>query len=163
MRSRQKTRRPPRWPRFSQRQVWWFGLLVCAVAFLYVSGVHLGPALRAAHGHGVRGTWIAEQLACARRGGSCQWTGEFVLPNGKVQLPTVLYTGRETSVHAGWSTPALNSGGGDEVYPVQGSNRWVHDVIGVVGAGVVIGILGWRSVHVRRRRRRQRRALAGVA
>ena len=151
-----------RWPRFSKSQVWWFVLLVCALSFLYVSASHLGPALSAARGHGVRGEWVAEQLLCSRRGGSCQWTGEFVLPNGKVQLPAVLYTGAETSVSAGWTVPALDSGAGDEVYPVYGSTRWVHDVIGIAGAGVVIGLLGWRSVRAQRRRRRQRRAFVGA-
>jgi hypothetical protein len=162
VRSGRKTRGRPRWFRFTQRQLWWFGLLACALAILYLAGVHLGPALRAAQGHGVRGRWVATQLVCGRRDG-CDWIGEFVLPNGKVQLPRVLYTGRETSVHVGWTRPALNSGGGDEVYPLHGSNRWVHDVIGVIGAGVVIVILAWLSVRARLRRRRQRRAFAGVA
>lgn len=110
------------------------------------------PGLRAARGEGIRGERIAGQ--CVSDKNSCTWYGEFVLPDGKVQLPRVTYTGSLGSVHPGWTTPALNTGAGDEVYPLHGSDRWVHDLIGVAGCLIVISFLIWRSVLVRPRRRR---------
>ena len=136
------------------RQLLWCLWLAAAVAILVVAASHLAPGLRAARGQGIRGEWIAGQ--CVSDKNSCTWYGEFVLPDGKVQLPRVIYTGALTSVHPGWTTPALNTGAGDEVYPLHGSERWVHDVIGVAGCLIVIGFLIWRSVLVRLRRRRLR-------
>ena len=45
---------------------------------------------------------------------------------------------------AGTTVPALDTGAGDEVYPLTGSGKWVHDVIGiVVGTLALIGLLVW--------------------
>jgi hypothetical protein len=56
-----------RW--FSVRQIVWGASLVAAVAVL--AAIYLGPALRAANGEGIHGTWVAQR--CVADHGSCRW------------------------------------------------------------------------------------------
>jgi hypothetical protein len=139
-----------RW-RFGTGQVLWACGVVLAVCFMYLGASYLGPALRAAHGQGVHGTWVAQQ--CVSNRGSCTWYGRFVLPDGTVTRPRVMYGGSLRSGHAGLAVPALDAGASDEVYPPSGSKRWVHDLIGLVGGAVAFGLLIGRWAIVKRRRR----------
>jgi hypothetical protein len=138
------------------RQVTWGCLFGFAIFVIYLAGSHLVPGLRAARGAGIRGEWTARQCTGSGNGGECSWYGPFRLPDGKVTMPWVIYTGSEAAVHPGWTTPALDTGSADEVYPVHGSKRWIHDVIGLIGGAVTIIALLWRALVVRRRRRRMR-------
>ncbi len=111
-------------------------------------GSHLGPGLRAAHGEGIPGLWTAQQQ------NSGSWSGEFVSSAGTVTLPNVSYAGSLSAVQAGMVVPALDAGAGNEVYPLTGSDKWVRDLIGVVGGTLaLIGLLA-RGFYVARRRRR---------
>ena len=112
------------------------------------------PGLRAARGEGVRGEWTAQQ--CMGSNANCIWHGPFKLPDGRVLMASAMYTGNETAVHAGWTTPALDTGSADEVYPLHGSQRWVHDLLGFIGGALAIAALLWRAAVVRRRRCRMR-------
>lgn len=138
--------------RLTGRRLLWWCTFVFGVCVIFLAGTHLAPGLRAAGGQGIRGEWVATQ--CEGSGVSCVWYGEFVGPGGKVLLPQVMYTGNLASVSPGWTTPALDTGASNEVYPVTGSDRWVHDVIGLAGGALLIAALLWRAVYVRRRRRR---------
>lgn len=155
-------RTAPRWTVAGRRsislgQVLWACGVVIAVAFMYLGGSHLGPAIRAARGEGIHGRWVAQQCA---GGSGCTWYGKFVLPDGTVVLPRVSFGGSLTSVHAGSVVPALDAGASGEVYPVSGSGRWIHDVIGLAGGAVALMLLFGRWAVVRRRRRRARREYA---
>jgi hypothetical protein len=138
--------------RIGWRQILWVCGTALAVFFMYFGGSHLGPAIRAAHGQGIRGTWVAQQ--CGSGNGHCTWYGKFVLPDGTVALPSVSYGGHLTAVHAGLAVPALDSGAGNEVYPPSGSTQWVHDVIGLAGGAVVFVLMvGWWVIAWRRHHR----------
>jgi hypothetical protein len=83
----------------------------------------------------------------------CRWYGDFVRADGTVVLAHASYSGDPTGVHPGWRTPALASGASDEVYPVHGSTRWEHDVIGLAASFAAVVALLARTYVVRRRRR----------
>ena len=133
-----------------RRLLWLLGIATCGCV-IWLAGSHLGPGLRAAHGQGIHGQWTPQE----REGG--QWYGEFVSSSGTVTLPHVYYAGSMPTAAAGITVPALDTGAGDEVYPLTGSGKWVRDVIGVVaGSLALIGLLA-RGAFVARRRRRARR------
>lgn len=141
---------PGRW--FTGRRFLWLLGIAISGSVIWLAGSHLGPGLRAAHGQGTYGLWTAQEQ------GSGQWYGEFVSSSGTVTLPHVYYAGSLSTVQAGTTIPALDTGASDEVYPLTGSGKWVRDVIGiVVGTLVLIGLLA-RGLFVARRRRRAIRA-----
>jgi hypothetical protein len=135
-----------------QRQLWLLGIAFSGCV-IWLAGSHLGPGLRAAHGQGIHGQWTAREQV----GG--QWYGEFVSSSGTLTLPHVSYAGSLSAVQDGTTIPALDTGAADEVYPLTGSGKWVHDVIGVVaGTLALIGLLARGLLFVAGRRGRARRA-----
>lgn len=141
---------PGRW--FTKRRFLWLLGIVISGSVIWLAGSHLGPGLRAAHSQGIHGLWTAQEQD------SGQWYGEFVSSSGTVTLPHVYYAGSLSRVQAGTTIPALDTGASDEVYPLTGSGKWVHDVIGiVVGTLALIGLLA-RGLFVTRRRGRAMRA-----
>ncbi len=134
-----------RW--FTGRRLLWLLCVASCGSVIWLAGSHLGPALRAAHGQGVHGLWTAQERD------SGQWYGEFVSISGTVTLPHVYYAGSLPAVQAGTTVPALDTGAGDQVYPLTGSGKWVHDGIGiVVGTLALIGLLAGFFAASRRRR-----------
>ena len=115
---------------------------------IWGAGTHLGPGLRAAHGQGIPGLWTAQEQ------NSGKWSGEFVSSSGTVTLPNVSYAGSLSAVQAGTVVPALDAGASNEVYPLTGSDKWVRDLIGVVGGTLALIALLARGFFVARRRRR---------
>jgi hypothetical protein len=142
------------WPRrwFTGRRFLWLGGIVVSVGVIWLAGSHLGPGLRAADGQGTVGRWTAQQQD------SGQWYGEFVSSNGAVTLPSVYYAGSLSAVQPGTTIPALDTGASDEVYPLTGSAKWIHDLIGVVVGGLALVALLARGFVVARRRRRAARS-----
>jgi hypothetical protein len=139
-----------RWPRrwFTLRRfVWLVAVGICGFV-IWGAGSHLGPGLRAAHGEGVPGLWTAQQQ------NSGSWSGEFVSSDGTVTLPNVSYAGSLSAVQAGTVVPALDAGASNEVYPLTGSDKWIRDLIGVVGGTLALIALLARGFYVARRRRR---------
>ena len=137
---------------FTGRRLLWLLGIVVSGSIIWLAGSHLGPGLRAAHGQGTDGLWTAQELDAG------QWYGEFVSSSGTVTLPHVYYAGGLSAVQAGTTVPALDTGAVDEVYPLTGSAKWIHDVIGIaVGALALIALLA-RGLFVARRRRRATRA-----
>jgi hypothetical protein len=54
-------------------------------------------------------------------------------------------------VQPGTTVPALDAGASDEVYPLTGSAKWIHDLIGVVVGGLaLIALLARGFVATRR-------------
>jgi hypothetical protein len=143
-----------RWPAswFTGRRFLWLLGITFSGSIIWMGASHLGPGLRAAHGQGIVGLWTANERS------SSQWYGEFVSADGTVTLPHVHYAGSLSAVQVGTTLPALDTGASDEVYPLTGSGRWVHDVIGiVVGTLAMIGLVA-RGLFVARRRRHATRA-----
>jgi hypothetical protein len=139
-----------RWPRrwFTIRRLVWLACIAFSGFVIWGAGTHLGPGLRAAHGAGIPGLWTAQQQD------SGKWTGEFVSASGTVTLPDVSYAGSLSVIADGTTVPALDAGAGDEVYPLTGSDKWVHDLIGVIGGTLALVALLVRGFFVARRRRR---------
>lgn len=136
---------------FSPRRFFWGLGVVLAVGLIWLAGSHLGPGLRARDGQGVAAVWIAQQQE------NGQWYGQFVVPPGKVLLSNVYYAGGLSAVQQGTVVPALDSGASNEVYPLSGSSKWVHDLIGVIVGGLLLIALLARWLIVFRRRRRAAR------
>ncbi len=132
------------------RRFFWGLGVVLAGCLIWLAGSHLGPGLRAKDGQGIDGLWIAQQQDQG------QWYGYFTAPSGQVLLTNVYYAGSLSAVRPGTVVPALDSGAGDEVYPLSGSGKWVHDLIGVIGGGLLLIALLARWLIVFRRRRRHR-------
>ena len=139
-----------RWPRrwFTLRRFVWLVAIGFCGFVIWGAGSHLGPGLRAAHGEGIPGLWTAQQQ------NSGNWSGEFVSSAGTVTLPNVSYAGSLSAVQAGMVVPALDAGASNEVYPLTGSDKWVRDLIGVVGGTLALIALLARGFYVARRRRR---------
>jgi hypothetical protein len=139
-----------RWPRrwFTLRRFVWLVAIGFCGFVIWGAGSHLGPGLRAAHGEGIPGLWTAQEQ------NSGSWSGEFVSSSGTVTLPNVSYAGSLSSVQAGMVVPALDAGASNEVYPLTGSDKWVRDLIGVVGGTLALIALLARGFYVARRRRR---------
>ena len=139
-----------RWPRrwFTVRRLVWLICIGICGFVIWGAGSHLGPGLRAAHGQGIPGLWTAQQQ------NSGSWSGDFVSSSGTVTLPNVSYAGSLSAVQPGMVVPALDAGAADEVYPLTGSDKWVRDLIGVVGGTLALLALLARGFYVARRRRR---------
>jgi hypothetical protein len=139
-----------RWPRrwFTVRRFVWLVCIGVSGFIIWGAGSHLGPGLRAAHGQGITGLWTAQEQD------SGKWSGEFVSSSGTVTLPNVSYAGSLSAVQAGTTVPALDAGASDEVYPLTGSDKWVRDLIGVIGGTLALIALLARGLFVARRRRR---------
>jgi hypothetical protein len=142
------------------RRLTWACAVMFALCIVYLAGSHIGPGLRAARGEGIRGEWVAQQ--CAGGTGNCSWRGYFMLPDGRVVMPNAMYAGSLASVHVGWTTRALDTGSSDEVYPLHGSERWIHDLIGLIGGTLAIVALLCRAAWVRHRHRRRRTRRSGI-
>ncbi len=147
--------------RLEPRRLIWACAFLFAIFIIYLAGSHLEPGLRAARGEGVRGEWVAQRCT-GSNGQGCIWYGQFMLADGRVLMSHVMYTGNEAAAHAGWTTSALDAGSADEVYPLHGSARWVHDLLGLIAGALAIVALLWRAAAVRRRRRRRRRTRPGM-
>jgi len=137
---------------FTGRRFLWLIGIMLAGSIIWLAGSHLGPGLRAARGQGIVGLWTAQEQDDG------QWYGEFISSSGTVTLPYVYYAGSLSAVQAGTTVPALDTGAGDEVYPLAGSAKWIHDVIGIVVGTVALIALLARGLFVTRRRRRVTRA-----
>ncbi|TXK40168.1 hypothetical protein [Nonomuraea sp. C10] len=106
-------------------------LLVAALALSWtLPGI--GPALRLATGHGLRGTFTAQRLDCLRHPGheSCAWTGAFRSRDGLVQRTEVTLAGSDRGTHrAGQRVEAVDVGLTNRVYGPGGSAEWVFTVL----------------------------------
>lgn len=107
-------------------------------AFLLVTSVpHLAPAVRAGLHDGTRGTWVATTKTCHKS--ACMWTGNFVTPGGHVAVASTHYAGPiPAGTRAGYSIPALFTGGSGVVFPITGSDLWIELVIALLAS--VIGL-----------------------
>ncbi len=129
-------------------------LTVLAVPLLlYWQISALGPAIRAGHDQGIRGTFTAQQYSCYRFT-LCHWNGLFVARHGRTRLEDVTYDGdMPGGGHPGIVVPALDSGDPDTVYPAGGSNAWIGDLLELAaiatGAVLFIVLMVWMEWTIR--------------
>jgi hypothetical protein len=122
-------------------------LLIVAAGIVAAMAVVAGtlglvPAIQAASGQGVAGTFVVGQPCTFRRG--CEWTGTFQSPDG----PSVQHVSYDGSLPFGAgdgsSIPAIYPGGSAHVvYPPRGSHAWIYDLFLMLLVGAAVGALLW--------------------
>jgi len=132
----------------------WLVFPVAIACLLLVGTVQLGPALAAAGGHGTAGYFVAEVESCDKYG--CSWTGNFVVPDGRVTLRNVGFMGPHGSLYQGDRVAALDTGDPSNVYARKGSRNWIADLAFIIVGAIGFGLWAWR-VPYRTARRRARR------
>lgn len=130
-------------------------IMIGAVALILLVGAvtHLVPAVRAGLHHGIRGSWVATGLSCAKK--ACTWSGKFVLPDGHVELARAQYDGTVPGgIHVGSTIPALYPGGSGLVYPTTGSDQWISLLVAIAVAllGLYWASHRWIAAYLRGRR-----------
>lgn len=143
--------------------LWWIGVpLMCAGALFY-GAQDVGPALTARFGHGVHGTFTAQEQSCGRY--HCQWRGSFTSDDGATHRDDVGLATGGPDLSPGGTTPAVDAGDRTLVYPVDGGWDWLIVSVTLVGAfGFLVawGVSLWRRTRpradpVRARSRRAKR------
>jgi hypothetical protein len=111
-------------------------------------GAALGfvPAIEAARGQGVTGTFVVGSSFCHRRG-VCAWAGTFEA-RGEV-VPDVVYEGiLPISTGPGSRIPARYPGAG-LAYALHGSHTWAWDLVPMLLIGSVVAFGVWLIMAVR--------------
>jgi hypothetical protein len=115
---------------------------VAAAMVVVGAAVGLIPAIEAATGHGVTGTFVAGNQSCVRRAG-CAWWGTFRSRDGDTDAHVVYSGDLPASAGPGMSFPAIQPGGSRYVYPPHGGHTWVTDVLWMMLVGGVVGLFLW--------------------
>jgi hypothetical protein len=126
---------------------------------------NVGPAVRAARGDGVHGTFVAERLSCVQHPGHelCSWYGTFhpdpidraasspgatatattstaatstAATAPGVRTDIALYGSDRGTLRSGQRIPAVDTGRPARVYPPDGSREWI-----AVAALLTVGCL----------------------
>jgi hypothetical protein len=121
-------------------------VVVGAVAAMAVVGLSFGlvPAIAAARGQGLSGTFVVGYETCSARYG-CTWIGTFEARNG-VEVPDVAYEGSlPAGARPGQGIPVRYPGDARQVYALHGSRTWLMDLLLVIGAGVAVAAALWIS------------------
>lgn len=127
------------------------GLLTMAI-------LNVGPAWSAMLGHGVHGTFTAEN--CRHGIDGCSWQGNFVSDDGNDRRDGVEFGSGNSVTQVGQRVAALDTGDGANVYPAGGSEDWavapVILLLSLVGLAYwtmkvpVAGVRQYRLAKVRR-------------
>jgi hypothetical protein len=128
-----------RWVRIGR----WVGASLALVVGLGCTGLaatDIGPAVRAASGHGNPGTIVLTRQDC--QANSCDWFGDFTSDDGTVVFPdAAMQEGVPANAKVGDRLRALDTGARDGVYPVAGSTEWIYISLFLV-VGVIL-VIGW--------------------
>jgi hypothetical protein len=104
------------------------------------------PAIEAARGHGVTGTFVVGGYYCHRRG-VCAWVGTFEARNEVV--PDVVYEGiLPISTGPGSHIPARYPGA-DQAFALHGSHTWAWDLVPMLLIGSIVAFGVWLIMAVR--------------
>jgi hypothetical protein len=114
-----------------------------AVMAVVTAATGLISAINAASGQGKAGTFIVGNQPCIARRGGCAWPGAFRSGDGVTM--NVEYVGTlPAGAGGGGSIPAIEPAGASHmVYPPHGSRAWIDDLLLVLLAGGVVGLLLW--------------------
>jgi hypothetical protein len=130
--------------------------------FLLVDGgIHIGPAVSAAEGHGIHGYFVARNESCDSGDDgddSCSWSGEFKLANGTVTRTNVTFVGSDSAMEQGTVVPALDTGDRSSVYQVNSIDQWIQPALFLLFGAIFIVGLVWTLFRALRRRAAARRA-----
>ncbi|MGH3303015.1 MAG: hypothetical protein ACRDOK_15315 [Streptosporangiaceae bacterium] len=104
----------------------------------------LGPAIDAAGGGGMTGSFVVSHQVCSSKTG-CQWVGTFQGADGDA-ISGLAYGGLLPAGEAPGSIIAARyPGGSDEVYALHGSHTWVFDLLITLVIGAAAGAALWIS------------------
>lgn len=129
--------------------------VLCALIF-FTTATRIAPAVRAGLREGTRGEWVATTKKCVRS--ACAWKGNFVLPDGHVELTSAQYDGQlPAPVHAGTSVAARYTGGSGLVFPASGSDLWISLLVamGLSLLGLYWAARPYLTRYFRRRREQE--------
>jgi hypothetical protein len=116
------------------------------IAAIVITGASFGliPAIDAARGGGVTGSFVVSHRVCSSKTG-CQWVGTFTGGNGEV-LAGLAYGGVLPAGDGPGSTIAVRYPGGTPVvYALHGSHTWVFDLLITLVVGGAAGAALWIS------------------
>jgi hypothetical protein len=116
------------------------------VAALAIAALSFGliPAINAARGEGIAGTFVVGHQVCSARSG-CQWVGTFQASQGTM-ITGVAYGGSLPAGDGQGSViPARYPGGSDQVYAPHGSHTWVIDLLATLAIGAAVAAALWIS------------------
>jgi hypothetical protein len=119
---------------------------VGAIVAMAIAAASFGliPAIEAAQGGGVTGSFVVSDRVCSSKVG-CQWVGTFHGANGSV-VAGLAYGGVLPSGDGPGSTIAVRyPGGTDQVYALHGSHTWVFDLLITLVIGAAAGAALWIS------------------
>jgi hypothetical protein len=126
----------PRSARLSRRIGFWIiGPLAAAVLAIYAGG-KLPTALDVAHGHGIHGSFTAEQFTEHHHSES--WTGTFTPADHGQVIKNVRYNGDLPGASRGTQVAALYVNGG--AYAPNGSREWMLDLVLLIAGLLVFGV-----------------------
>ncbi|HXW87184.1 MAG TPA: hypothetical protein VEJ42_02905 [Streptosporangiaceae bacterium] len=132
-----------------QRRLWLkhLGIAVTgAVVAAAITALSFGlvPAIEAARGQGVIGSFVVSERVCSSKVG-CQWVGTFRSSQGVV-ISGLAYGGTLPAGDGPGSViPARYPGGTDQVYAQHGSHTWLIDLLVTVVVGAAVGTALWIS------------------
>jgi hypothetical protein len=119
---------------------------VGAIVAMVIAAASFGliPAIEAAQGGGVTGSFVVSDRVCSSKTG-CQWVGTFNGPHGDV-VTGLAYGGVLPAGDGPGSTIAVRyPGGTDQVYALHGSHTWVFDLLITLVIGAAVGAALWVS------------------
>jgi hypothetical protein len=117
-----------------------------AIVAMAITAASFGliPAIEAAQGGGVTGSFVLSQRVCSSKTG-CQWVGTFYGAKGDV-VAGLAYGGVLPAGDGPSSTIAVRyPGGTDQVYALHGSHTWVFDLLITLVIGAAAGAALWVS------------------
>jgi hypothetical protein len=119
---------------------------VGAILAMAIAALSFGlvPAIEAAEGGGVTGSFVVSHRVCGSKTG-CQWVGTFRAANGEV-ISGLAYGGLLPTGDGPGSVIATRyPGGTNEVYALHGSHTWVLDLLITLVIGAAVGSALWIS------------------
>ncbi|UBU17793.1 hypothetical protein [Nonomuraea gerenzanensis] len=126
-------------------------LALLGLLLLFWSVPELGPTVKAARADGVSGVFTARELRCIQHPGheSCVWAGDFASGDGRIQRHDVeLYGSDRTTLAAGRTVQAVDTGRASRVYGPGGSGEWLFTTLLALAGAALVAVAArrvWRG------------------
>jgi hypothetical protein len=117
-----------------------------AIVAMAITGLSFGlvPAIEAARGEGITGSFVVSHEVCSSKGG-CQWAGTFQAGDGAPVVGLAYGGSLPAGDGPGSTIPVRYPGGSDQVYAVHASHTWVFDLLITLAIGMAVGAALWIS------------------